>query len=86
MVEWRVQPLKRWACLLCDYTRVEDLIHEVAKELEDDVVIEWMARLVGTGIIVMTESAVVAFSTNRSDLVSHPFLCLSSYPGSASVT
>lgn len=87
MVEWRVQPLKRRACLLCDYTRVEDLIHEVVEELKDDVVIEWMAWLVGTRIIVTTKSAVMAFSVSRClDLVSRPFPCLSSYLGSALVT
>ena len=40
MVKRRVQPLKRLARLLCDYIRVEDLTHEVAEELEDDVVID----------------------------------------------
>lgn len=40
MVKQRVQPLKRWAGLLCDYTRVKDLTCEVVEELEHDVVID----------------------------------------------
>lgn len=74
MVERRVQPLKQRAHLICDYTRVEDPTCEVADELEDDAVIEWMAKLVGIGIIVMTKSAIMAFSMSRHpDLVSRPF-------------
>jgi hypothetical protein len=38
MVEWWVQPLKQRAHLLCDCTSVKDLTHEVARELEADVI------------------------------------------------
>ena len=79
--------MKRRAHLLCNYTGVEDPTYEVAEELVDDAVIEHMAWMVGARIIVMTESAIMAFSaSHRSELASHPFSCLSSYPRLASVT
>lgn len=62
MVERRVHPLKLWPHLLCDYTRVGDPSYVVAEEIEDDAVIEWMSRLVGTGIIVTIKCAIMAFS------------------------
>lgn len=75
MIERRVQPLKRRALLLCDYARVEDPIHKVEEDLESDVVVEWVDGLVGVGIIVATENAIVAFSVcYHPNLVSHPFL------------
>jgi len=86
MVEQRVQPLKQWVHLLCDYTRVDDLTCEAMEELEHDVVIECMARMVSAGVIVVSKSAVVVFSvSHRPDLVSHPFSCPFFYSGSKSV-
>lgn len=34
MVERRVQPLKRWVHLLCDYSGIEDPSHEIMEVLE----------------------------------------------------
>jgi hypothetical protein len=39
MVERRVLLLKQRPHLLCDYVRVEDLIHEAMEEIEDDEIV-----------------------------------------------
>ena len=75
MVERRVLPLKRWAHLLCHYVGVEDPTQESTEELEDDAIVEQMARLVGTRVMVSTECAIVACSASRRpNLVSRPSL------------
>ena len=72
MVKRWVHPLKKRAHLLCDYTRVKDLIHEVIEELKADVVVEWVARLVSSKTIIAAENAIEAFSASyRPNLVSH---------------
>lgn len=75
MVEHRVLSLKRQAHLLCDYVGAKDPTREAMKELEDDMIMQQMAELVGGGVVVATECAVVAFSvSHHPDLVSRPFL------------
>lgn len=87
MVERQVEWLKWWAHLLCDYIRVEDQTHEVLEELKSDAVMEWVAGLVGTRTIVVTENAIVAFlGSHCADLVSRLFSRLSTYPRLALVT
>ena len=74
MTEWRVQPLKQRAHLLCDYTWAEDLTHEVAKDLKADVAEEQVVGLVGARTIVVTRSTVEAFLVSyHPDLVSSLF-------------
>lgn len=52
------------------------------EELEDDVVVEQMAGLVDAGVVVATESAIVAFLvSHRPNQVSHPFSCPFFYLG-----
>lgn len=86
MVEHRVLLLKRWAHMLCDYVRAEDLAHEAMEELEDDTSVQQMARLVGAGVVFATECAVMVFLTNRCpNQVSHHFLCFSLCPWSTPV-
>lgn len=64
MVERRVQPLKLWARLWCDYA-----------VLEASEVTKWVARLVTPTTVVAVENAVEAFSANyQPNLVSLPFL------------
>ena len=64
----------------------EDQIHEAMEELKDDAVVMQMSRLVGTGVVVLTECAIVVFSLScRPNLVSRPFLCFPLYPWLASV-
>lgn len=78
-VERHVLPLKRWAHLLCDYIEAKDPTSDAMEELEDDVIVEWMAELVGTRVMVSAECAVVVFLASRHpDLVSHPLLRFSS--------
>ena len=62
--------------MLCDYVGVKDLTHEAVGDLEDDVIVERLARLVGAGVIVSTKCTIEAFSVSRRpDLVSrHPFI------------
>ena len=75
MVERRVLPLKRQTLLLCDYIGAEDLIREAMEELEDNLIVERMAGLVSTGVMVSIECAVMALvASHRPDLVSHPSL------------
>lgn len=78
--------MKQWVHLLCDYTKVDNLTREATEELEDDVVIEHMAKMVGVGDVVMTKSAIMEFSvSHHPDLVSHPFSCPFFYLGSKSI-
>ena len=78
MVKRRVVPLKRWAHLLCDYFGAKDPTWEATEELEDDVIMQWMARLVSGGVVVSIECTVVAFSASHHlDLLTLPFLCFS---------
>lgn len=71
---------------MCDYTGAEDMTHEVVEELEDDVIMQRMVRLVGVGVVVATECTVIVFSANRRpDLVSRSFPCLSICPWSVLV-
>lgn len=75
MVECRVLLLKRWVHLLCDYVGADDPTHEAVEELEDDEIVECLARLVGARVVVSTGCAIEAFSvSHRPDLVSHPFV------------
>jgi hypothetical protein len=76
MIECHVLLLKRWAHLLCDYVWVEDPTCESTEELEDDTIVMQMMGLVGRGVMVAVECAVVAFSASRHpNLVSRPLLC-----------
>lgn len=78
MVERLVLSLKRWVHLLCDYVGAEDPTCEAVEELDDDAIVERLARLVGTGVIVSTRCAIKAFSASRRpDLVSCPSFCFS---------
>ena len=71
MVEWRVQPLKLWARLLCDYTRVDDPSRETMEMLEVDEVTKWVTGLVTPTIVVAIKNTMEAFSaTYRPNLVS----------------
>ena len=85
MVKHRILPLKRRAHLLCDYFRAKDPTREATEELEDDVIMQQMAGLASGGVMVSTKCTVMEFSTSRRpNLVSHPFLCFSLCPWSAS--
>lgn len=56
------------------YVRVEDPTREVVEELESNAVVEWVAKLVGVGVVVTIENAVMAFSVSRRpNLVSFAF-------------
>ena len=73
MVERHVVPLKWRAHLLCDYVGAKDPTRKAMEELEDDVIVERIAGLVSTGVIVSIECTVVMFSVSRHpDLVSRP--------------
>lgn len=86
MVERRVLPLKWWAHLLCDYVGAKEPTHEAVEELEDDVIVQQMARWVTIGVMVTTRCVVVAFLVScHPDLVSHPFLCSSPCPWPTSI-
>ena len=61
MVEQWVQPLKRRATLLCDYSRVEDLTHETIEMLEVSEVMKRVRGLVSSGTVVMAECVKEAF-------------------------
>ena len=60
MAELCFQPLKLWACLLCDFTGVGDLSREFTETLEAGEVTKWVAKLVTPTIIVVVENAVEA--------------------------
>ena len=64
MVERRVQPLKQWATLLCDYSRGKDPTRETAEMLEVSKATKRVEGLVSFGTVVMTKCAVEAFSVN----------------------
>ena len=64
MVERRVQPLKQWATLLCDYSRVEHLTRETMEMLEVSEVTKRVRGLVSSGTVVTTECAMEAFSVD----------------------
>ena len=73
MVERHVLPLKRRANQLCDYIRAKDPTREAMEEIEDNVIVERKAGLVGTGVVVSTECIVIVFSvSHHPDLVSCP--------------
>ena len=80
MVERHVLPLKRRANQLCDYIRAKDPTREAMEEIEDNVIVERKAGLVGTGVVVSTECAVAMFlASRRPDLVSRPSLRFAPY-------
>jgi hypothetical protein len=71
MVEHRVQPLKRWASLLCNYYGAKDPTHETLEMLEVSEVTKRVEGLVSSGTIAMARCAVEAFLANfRPNLVS----------------
>lgn len=83
MVERRIQTLKQWAHLLCDYTRVNDPTRESTKVLAADVVIKRVTRLVTSGTVIAARNTMEAFSTSfQPNLVSRfphaPFFVWSS--------
>ena len=74
LVERRVQPLKLWARLLCDYAGLEDPSWETREMLEANEVIKQVTGLVMPATIFAVENTMEAFSaTYRPNLVS-PFL------------
>lgn len=65
---------------MCDDTGAKDLTHEIAEELEADVVIEWVAGLVSFGTVVTAGNTVEAFLVSyHPDLVCHLFSCAPSF-------
>ena len=61
MIERRVQPLKRRATVLCDYSRVEDPTHNTMEIIEAAKVAKQVRGLVSSRIVVTTECTVEAF-------------------------
>jgi hypothetical protein len=78
MVEWRVQPLKLRACLLCDYAGVGDPSRETMEMLEAGEVTKWVTRLVTPATIVAVKNTVEVFSAtywpNLVGLLFPPYL------------
>ena len=62
MVEQWVQPLKKWAHLLCDYTEVEDPTCESTEVLEANAITKRVAGLVISVTIIAARNAMEAFS------------------------
>ena len=58
MVEQWVQPLKKWAHLLCDYTEVKDPTCDSTEVLETNAVTKQVARLVISGTIIAAKNTV----------------------------
>ena len=76
MVEQWVQPLKRRATLLCDYSRVEHLTRETMEMLEVSKVMKWVKGLVSFGTVVAAEGAVEAFLVNFWPNLVSRIICL----------
>jgi hypothetical protein len=49
---------------LCNYTGAKDLTHEIEEELEANVVVERVARLVSFRTVVTARNTVEAFSVS----------------------
>ena len=74
MLEWRVQPLKLWAHLLCDYAGVWDPSQETMEMPEAGKVMKRVTALVSPATVVAVKKAMEVFSsTYRPNLVSPVF-------------
>jgi len=64
MVKQWVQPLKKWAHLLCDYTEVKDPTCDSTEVLEANAVTKQVVGLVISGTIIEAKNTVEAFSVS----------------------